>query len=441
LGESGAVKERLPPHSTEGERTILGAAMHFAADHLPVLLDACRESDFYVPVHGELFALLSSAYSRHEAIDALTMRSAALGNERLWKLIDELPVPITADITPVCEQIALLARCRNTVRTAFRLAERGLEPVSDPRQFLVEAQQQLASVIADPVTRIRPKDASELSQELLADLDSPNAPTTFLSTGLRDVDGRIGGLELGSLYVVAGRPGMGKSALAFQMLVSAAKAGHRGLGFTLEMRAAKIQKRLVAGETALNSTLLERGSRRPEHLPRIVKALGTLSALPFALVDEPTITMQQIRALCRAERAKRGLKMVVVDYLQLMSIDGKYDNREQEVASLSREMKRMALELDIAVIACCQLNRGLESRADKHPMLSDLRESGAIEQDADIVMMLYRDEYYNEASAQRGICDLGIAKSRSGETGVVKLSFHPETTSFRDFTRREQVST
>lgn len=429
------MKERLPPHSLAAERTVLGAALHFAGEHLPVLLDLCSRADFYAPVHAELFELLHAAHARHQAIDVLTMRHAALGRPNVIELIDALPVELAADIAPVCEQVALLARARKTVQACFRVAELGLEPATDPRGFLQESQRILAAVSGDSLIRVRPKDASELSQELLVDLDSPDAEPTFLPTGLRDLDGRLGGWELGAVHVVAGRPGMGKSALAFQTLVDAAKLGHRGLGFTLEMRSAKLQKRFVAAETGLNSKLLERGNRRPEDRARIVRALGKLGELPFAIVDQPTITVQQVRAVCRAERAKRGLKLIVIDYLQLMASEGRHDNREQEIASISRELKKLALELDIAVIACSQLNRGVESRADKHPMLSDLRESGTIEQDADVVLLLYRDEYYNEQSTQRGICDIGIAKSRSGDTGVLQVSFQPETTSFRNFAK------
>lgn len=425
---------RIPPHSVAAERAVLGAALHFAGDHLPVLLDLCSRADFYVPLHAELFELLHAAHARHQTIDVLTMRHAALGRERVIELIDTLPVELAADIAPICEQVALLARARKTVQAAFRVAELGLEPALDPRSYLQESQRILTGVASD-VTRVLPKDASELSQELLVDLDTPDAPATFLPTGLRDLDSRLGGWELGAVHVVAGRPGMGKSALAFQTLVDAAKLGHRGLGFTLEMRSAKLQKRLVAAETGLNSKLLERGNRRPEDRARIVRALGKLGELPFALVDQPQITVQQVRAVCRAERAKRGLKLVVIDYLQLLAADGKFDNREQEIACISRELKKLALELDIAVIACSQLNRGVESRADKHPMLSDLRESGSIEQDADVVLLLYRDEYYDQDSPQKGICDIGIAKSRSGDTGVLQVSFQPETTSFRNFAK------
>jgi replicative DNA helicase len=430
------MKERVPPHSLEAERAVLACAVHFAGEHLPTLLEHCKRSDFYAPVHAELFDLLQTAYARHDAISVLTMRHAAREQPRVAELIDSLGFQFAPDITPVCEQIALLARCRETVRQAFRVAEVGLEPITDPRSFLLESQKILSDVATDPVTRIRPIDASELSQQLLVELDMPDAPPTFLSTGLRDLDDRLGGWELGGLHIIAGRPGMGKSALAFQTLVDAAKQGHRGIGSTLEMRSSKVLQRLVAHETGLNSRMLERGERRPEHRGQIVGALGRLGDLPFGIVDQPNITMRQIRAICRSERAKRGLKLFVVDYLQLMSSDERHDNREQEVASFSRDLKKLALELDIAVIACCQLNRGLESRADKHPMLSDLRESGAIEQDADVVLMLYRDEYYNEQSTQRGVCDISISKSRSGATGVVQVAFHPETTSFRNFARR-----
>jgi replicative DNA helicase len=432
------MKERLPPHSLAAERTVLGAALHFPGDHLPVLLDMCKRSDFYAPVHGEMFELLHTAHARHQTIDVLTMRHAALGKPNVVDLIDGLNPELGSDIAPICEQVALLARSRKTVQVAFRVAELGLEPVTDPQRFLMESQKLLAGIASDAFVRSRPIDAAQLSAELLTDLDTPNAPTTFLSTGLHDLDACLGGWEPGAVYVVAGRPGMGKSALAFQTLVSAAKEGHRGIGFTLEMQSAKLQRRLVAAETGLNSRLLERGNRRPEDRGRIVVALGRLGSLPFSIVDDPCITVQQLRSVCRAERAKRGLKIVVVDYLQLLAADGKHDNREQEVASMSRELKKLALELDVAVIACCQLNRGLESRADKHPMLSDLRESGAIEQDADTVLMLYRDEYYNQESTLRGVCEIGVVKNRSGGTGVVQVAFHPETTSFRNFAAGRQ---
>src|SRR5262249_21988941 len=157
-----------------------------------------------------------------------------------------------------------------------------------------------------------------------------------------------------------------------------------------------------------------------ERAGRISAACDRLSTLPYSVVDDARVTVQQLRLVARRERARRGLKLVVVDYLQLMASEGRHDSREQEVASISRELKKLANDLDIAVLAACQLNRNLESRADKRPMLSDLRESGAIEQDADVVMLLYRDDYYDEKSQDRGICDIGVAKWRDGDTGVVR---------------------
>lgn len=429
------MKERVPPHSLPHERSVLAAALYFPEDHLPVLLDMCKRTDFYAPVHAELFDLLFAAHARHATIDVLTMRSAAETQPNVVELIDGMSPQFGSDIAPLCEQITLLARCRKTVQSAFQIASLGLEPLTDPRSFLEGSQKLLASLESAVDPRCRPKDASELSAEYLDELDRPFAPATIVSTGLHDLDRMLGGWESGGLYVVAGRPGMGKSALAFQCLVTAAQAGHRAIGFTLEMQSAKLQKRLVAAETGLNSKLLERGLRRPEHIPRIVAACQRLGELPFAIVDDARMTVQKLRNVCRAERAKRGLRLVVIDYLQLMASEGKHDNREQEVASVSRELKKMALELDVAVIACCQLNRGLESRADKHPTLSDLRESGAIEQDADVVLMLYRDDYYDQKSECRGTCDIGVAKNREGDTGVARVLFYPETTSFRSMAR------
>jgi replicative DNA helicase len=426
---------RLPPHSIELETQVLSAAMYFAEDHLAPLLDACKPEDFYVPVHAKLMQLLAAQYARHAPTDSLSLRAAAADDAALVACIDGLGVCIAPDISAMCEQVALLAQNRRTIQTAFKLAELGLQSGQNPGPFFDVSQKMIASLVSDGNVKSRPKDSADLANEFYSELQRPIPASTTIRTGLCELDRRLGGgLQSGRLYVAAGRPGMGKSALVFQAMVSAARDGHRALGFTLEMKAPQLQARLLAHESGIDSRSL-RTAAGDERAGELSVASSRLSQLPYAIVDDARVTVQQLRLTARRERAKRGLKLVVVDYLQLMASEGRHDTREQEVASISRELKKLANELDIAVLAACQLNRNLEQRADKRPMLSDLRESGAIEQDADVVMLLYRDDYYDENSKERGLCDIGIAKWRDGDTGVVRTLFERETSTFKTLAR------
>jgi replicative DNA helicase len=259
-----------------------------------------------------------------------------------------------------------------------------------------------------------------------------------IPTGFTDLDRLLGGLNKSDLIIIAARPGMGKTSLQNAMALTAAtKHGKRIAMFNLEMSGEQLVQRMIAAETKIDSQRLRRGQLAEQEMPIFMEAVGRLSETKIFIDDTPSITPNQLRTKCRRLYAEHGLDLVMIDYLQLMQGERSTNNRVQEISEISRGLKGLARELNVPVLAASQLSRAVEQRAEKRPLLSDLRESGSIEQDADIVMFIYRDDYYNDASERPNIAEINVAKHRNGPTGSIDLYWHGKLATFRNLQRQE----
>ena len=280
------------------------------------------------------------------------------------------------------------------------------------------------------------------SVDLIEEIESLGTGMSGLATGFRDLDAKLAGLQSSNLIVIAARPSMGKSSLAINIATNVAKNNRDEntknvvAVFSLEMSKEELVQRVLFSEAKVTSGDARKGQLGPEKWQRVVDAASKVHSLPIYFDDASVVTVTDIRAKSRRLKSRRGIDLIIVDYLQLME-GSSGDNRQQEIANISRNLKNLAKELDVPIIAVSQLNRAAEAREDKRPRLGDLRESGAIEQDADIVMMLYRDDYYDPASELKGIAEVNIVKNRSGETGKISMNFQKEFTQFNDLARQQ----
>ena len=273
-------------------------------------------------------------------------------------------------------------------------------------------------------------------KDKISELAANEGKITGLTTGFLDIDNMLSGLQKSDMIIVAARPSMGKTAFAINIAQNAAVKGNASvLIFSLEMSKEQLGERILAVESRTELGKIKTGALEQKDWDRVGIAIDTLSKASIVIDDTPGISVMEMKNKCRRLKAEKGLDLIVIDYLQLMEYKGKSDNRQQEISALSRMIKQLAREMDCPVIVLSQLSRGVEARTDKRPMMSDLRESGSIEQDADIVMMLYRDDYYNKESEKYNICEIIIAKHRNGATGTVELTWQPQFTKFSDKAR------
>lgn len=415
-----------PPHDAQAERAVLGGMLmsaHVVAEVLPLLSAA----DFYVPKHGMVFDAITAMFAAGKPVDAITLVEELSARGELKRvggasfvhdLVSSVPVAANA-IYYAANIVAPLSARRRLAEVGLRIAQLAHSEHDDP----AGAAQQL---LLDATDTGRDNDVQSLS-ELLNDsmdwLEHLGEANTALSTGLIDVDKVLGGgLKPGQLIVVAGRPSMGKSALGLDMIRHAAIHQNRPtLMSSLEMSKNEVLQRILAAETGLDLKVFN--GEEPlsdEHWSTVSQTMGRIADAPLHIDDSPHATIVDIRAKAQRRAARNGgLDLIVVDYLQLMPSPRRADTREREVAEISRGLKLLAKDLECPLIAVAQLNRGPETRTDKRPMMSDLRESGALEADADVVVLLYRDEYYDPESPRSGEIDIHIAKNRGGRTDTV----------------------
>ena len=431
---------RAVPHSVDAEEWVLGSVLR-SGDAADVVMGRLVAECFYVPALRTIFGAMQGLYDEQEPIDVLTVadrlgRGDALerigGIRRVDALWDGVPSAANVDYYTKVVWECYQRRC--LIEAAGRVQAAALDRNRDFDAVLNQAEEAVLGVAGRGLAGGLDPLAPLLDRVLkgMEEAETAGDGLVGLSTGLSDLDAKIGGLHPAQLVVVAGRPGMGKSALALNIASRVARDDGPVALFSLEMSPLEVAYRWLASTARVDTAQLRAGltsAQVAKVWDRLITAAAGLDGVRL-YADEGSRTVTDIRAKCRRLRRSKGLSLVVVDYMQLMQGRAR-ENRQQEIADISLNLKALARELNVPVIAVSQLNRGLESRSDRRPQLGDLRESGAIEQDADVVLMIYRDEYYNpESSDQKGMADIIVAKQRAGPTGVVKTTFAAAYTRF-----------
>jgi replicative DNA helicase len=441
-GESGG---RVPPHNLQAEESLLGA-MLLSRDAIAAAVEACSANDFYKPAHGHVFEAVTSLYGQGEPVDPVTvadeLRRAELldaigGPATLISLQANTPATANAGrYAHIVEEHALL---RRLIGVAGEIAEMGYSLPDDVTAAIDRAESMVFEVAERRVTdTLRPlHDLLADSLDRLEALYERGESITGVPTGFLDLDERLSGLQKSALVIVGARPAMGKTAFALGVAANAAmEAQVPVLFFSLEMSHAELTQRLLCSEARVDSSRVRNGKLIESDWPKISHAIGRLGEAPLYIDDNPNLTVMEVRAKARRLKSRLGqLGLIIIDYLQLMSGRSHAENRQVEVSEISRGLKILARELECPVVALSQLSRGLEMRSDKRPMLADLRESGSLEQDADVVMFLYRDEVYNPESPDRGTAEIIVSKHRNGPTGVTQLAFLDHYTRFANMAR------
>ena len=440
---------RQMPHSTEAEQSVLGS-MLIDARCVPEVIEALKPEDFYLRTNREIYETIYSMFNFSLTIDPVTvlehMRQNGVYDENTSRNYILQLMEITPTAANVKEYVAIVkdkALLRRIAETAGALTALVQEGTGTGQEVLEAAEQRIYAIrqgrAAQGLTHISSVILGVY--ERLNELAASDQAVPGLSTGLPDVDMAISGLNKSDLILLAARPGMGKTSFALNLLLHAGKfSGKTVVFFSLEMSREQLAMRLISSESFVDNKKLVTGNLGEEDWTKIAAASAALNQTQILIDDNPSLSVADMNAKCRRVD---NLGLVVIDYLQLMQSAGgkqKYagENRQQVVSDISRALKIMAKELNVPVVCLSQLSRGPESRQDKRPMLSDLRESGAIEQDADIVMFLYRDDYYNEDSENRNLAECIIAKNRHGETRKVELQWLPEYTTFSSIDRTHQ---
>ena len=437
---------RQMPHSLEAEQAVLGS-MLIDADCVKDVMDKLQPGDFYLRQNREIFETIYTMFSYSKPIDGVTVAEEMQKNGTYDDQTTRSYLVQLMEITPtsanVMEYVAIVrdkALLRSVAVAAREITALVDDGMGEAHDILEAAEQKIYAIrrgrSAQDMTHIGQVLTDVL--ENLNELSSGKAGLPGLSTGLSAIDNKIHGLNKSDLILLAARPGMGKTSLALNFALNVGKASGKAVAvFSLEMSKEQLCTRLISGEALISNQKLITGELTEADWGRIAQAAGVLSRTDIRIDDNPLLTVADMNAKCRRID---NLGLVVIDYLQLMtSAGGKGyagENRQQAVSDISRMLKIMAKELNVPVVCLSQLSRANEKRDDKRPMLSDLRESGAIEQDADIVLFIYRDDYYNEDSEKRNIAECIVAKNRHGETGKVELKWLPEFTSFSSIETR-----
>jgi replicative DNA helicase len=438
---------RVPPHSIDAEQAVLGGLM-LDPYALEKILDLLSYTDFYRRDHQLIFKAISELSEKSRPYDAVTLgdwfESHALadqvgGTPYLVELAQT--TPSAANIRAYAEIVRDKSVLRSLIEVGTQIAEDGFAPGNrETPDLLAEAEQRVFK-IADQNRSGRKdmvslKEAMKEAFELLQVRYETQGTVTGLPTGFTDFDEMTAGLQPSDLIVLAARPAMGKTTLALNMAEYAALKSKKAVViFSMEMSASQLAFRLISSIGRINAGRLKTGQLEDEDWSRVTMAMKMLSESKIFIDDEPALSPAKLLSKARRLKREHDLGLVVVDYLQLMQVPGNSENRATEISEISRSLKALAKELNLPVIALSQLNRGLESRTDKRPVMSDLRESGAIEQDADIILFIYRDDYYNKDSNDKGLAEVLISKHRNGATGTVKLKFFGEYTRFDNLAR------
>jgi replicative DNA helicase len=427
--------DRTPPQDVAAEQSVLGG-MLLSKDAIADVVEILRPGDFYRPAHAAVFDAILDLYGRGEPADPVTV-TAALTNAGMINRVGGMSylhdlvhtVPTAANAAYYARIVAERAVLRRLVEAGTRIVQLGYGAANGVGREVADVVDLAQQVVYDVTERRVSEDFQPLRDVLQPTLDeiesigSRGGEMTGVPTGFADLDALLHGLHPGQLIVVAGRPGLGKSAASLDFARHASvRHGLASAIFSLEMSKVEIVMRLLSAEARIPLHVLRSGQLSDDDWTKLARRMGEISEAPLFIDDTPNMTLMEIRAKARRLRQRHDLRLLVVDYLQLMTSPRRVESRQQEVSDLSRGLKLLAKEIDCPVIAVAQLNRGPEQRTDKRPQLSDLRESGAIEQDSDIVILLHRDDYYDKESPRAGEADFIVAKHRNGPTDTVTVA-------------------
>ena len=435
--------ERSFPHNLDAEKSVLGAILINNENYYRVL-ESLKPEDFYLEAHRVIFRKMVDLIENSKAIDLITIQEelvrasqleAAGGITYLASLLDGIPHLV--HIEHYIEFIREKALLRQMVNAANKIMAECFDQAEPAEEILDRAEQSLFDLSERRMRSgfVSVKEMELPATKLLEKLYTEREMITGIASGFRDLDRLTSGLQRGDLVILAARPSMGKTALCLNVAqhVALHKAEPVGM-FSLEMSKEQLLMRMLCAEARVDAHKVRTGYLGKDDFRKLIDSLGRTTQAPMYIDDSSTLTVMEMRAKCRRLKAERGLSLIIVDYLQLMSGYGRTENRNQEISGISRGLKALAKELNVPVIALSQLSRAPEQRQGDHkPQLSDLRESGSIEQDADLVMFIYREEVYKPSDENAGLAELIIAKQRNGPTGTVKLAF------LREFTRFENL--
>ena len=441
--------QRLPPQNLEAETSVLGAVL-LENEALNRVLEILKEDDFYRNAHRRIFSAILHLYEHSEPVDLITLSEVLKtrgeledvgGVEYLNSLVNG--VPTAANISYYAKIIKEKAILRKLINRATEIVSQSYSNSGDVDEFIDQAERTIFEISED---RVRPsfypiKDLIKSSFKTIERLYEKRQLITGVPTGFQRLDELTSGLQPSDLIIIAGRPSMGKTALALNIAQNASvQAAIPAAIFSLEMSKEQLALRMLCSEAKVDAHRLRGGFLSEADWPKLTRAAGSLSEAPLFIDDTPGLSALEMRAKTRRLKIEHNLGLVIVDYLQLMRGRASADSREQEISDISRSLKALAKELAIPVIALSQLNRRVEERGDKRPQLSDLRESGAIEQDADVILFLYREEVYNKSEENRGKAEIIIGKQRNGPTDKVDLAFLDKYTRFENLSGLKEDS-
>ena len=441
---------KVPPQNLDAESSVLGGIL-LENEAVNQVLELLRPEDFYRESHRKVFRAMIELSDRSEPVDLITLSDFLKGRGELEAVGGTAYLASLADFVPTAANISHYARIvreksilRSLINTATEIATRGYEEQGNVEEFLDSAEKVIFDISEKKIKAsfVAVGDMIKDTLKTVEKLYERKEMVTGVPTGYDDLDKLTAGLQPAELIIVAGRPGMGKTAFALNLAANASFGGVGVAVFSLEMAKEQLVLRMLCSEARVDSSKVRSGYLGERDFPQLAKAAGRLHEAPIYIDDTPAISVLELRAKARRlvrDRTKK-IGLIVVDYLQLMRGMGAASNREQEISEISRSLKALAKELHVPVIALSQLNRRVEDRSDRRPQMSDLRESGAIEQDSDVIMFIYRDEVYNKNDDnKKGMAEIIVAKQRNGPIDTVKLTFLNEFTRFENYTERDEL--
>lgn len=440
--------EKIPPQNLEAESAVLGS-MLLDREAIARAIEQLEEAAFYSEANKQIFCAIIKLYDNNDVVDIVTLIEELRKKDILDKVggpayVTELAntIPTAANVDHYAKIVREKYLLRCLINTATRIVSESFEPGGEVDELLDKAERSIFDITSNQKRDMHISEMKDIVKETIETIDhlyQRKENITGIPTGFHELDVKTAGFQKSDLIVIAGRPSMGKSALAISILEYAGVVGKAPSAFfSLEMSKDQLAQRMLCSIAGVNAHKVRTGFFSQTDWPKLVTAAGKLSESPIFIDDTPGISGLELRAKARRLKARHDIQLMVVDYLQLMRGAARSENRQQEISEISRSMKALARELNIPIIAISQLSRAVEQRSDHRPQLSDLRESGAIEQDADVVILLLREEYYNPTEENKGVAEVIIAKQRHGPVGTIKLTFLPEYTRFTNLSRVEE---